>query len=197
MIVILDTEAVEKRISRYMKKNWPRRTIVLGGARSGKSSFAERLVESRGKPKVYIATAQAFDAEMKSRVSDHKARRKSAWRTVETPLEAAKALADLPETEIALLDCATLWLSNQMLAERDLDAECAALVDAFDTCAAEVVVVSNEVGSGVVPDTALGRRFRDEQGRLNQLLAAKADLAVLVVAGLPLVLKGNLPEGLR
>ena len=173
----------------------PRRTFVLGGARSGKSSFAERLVESAGKPKVYIATAQAFDDEMRARVADHKTARGRDWHLIESPLNAAKALSEIEAGQIALLDCATMWLTNHILAETDLTAASANLIDAIKSCPGEVVVVSNEVGLSIVPENALARRFRDEQGALNARLAAISDLAVLVAAGLPLVLKGSLPGG--
>ena len=173
----------------------PKRTIVLGGARSGKSSFAERLVESYGKSKAYIATAQAFDDEMRRRITDHKNARDAGWRLIESPMNATDAFAGIAADEVVLLDCATLWLSNQMLAETDLNAACTALLAAIDACAGHVVTVSNEVGLGIVPENALARRFRDEQGILNQRLAAQANLAVFVAAGLPLVLKGTLPEG--
>ncbi len=175
--------------------NWPKRTFVVGGARSGKSAFAEAFAEKRGKPLVYIATAQTFDDEMTSRIAAHKSQRAARWRTVEAPLDAAEVLAGLPEGEVALFDCATLWLSNQMLAGRDTEAGADALVRAVRATRGEVIVVSNEVGQGIVPENPLARRFRDAQGRLNQHLAGAADLAVLVVAGLPLVLKGTLPEG--
>jgi adenosylcobinamide kinase/adenosylcobinamide-phosphate guanylyltransferase len=173
----------------------PKRTIVLGGARSGKSSFAERLVEKYSKPKAYIATAQAFDDEMRTRIADHKTVRDAAWRLIESPMNAAEAFGQIAADEVVLLDCATLWLSNQMLAETDLSAARADLLAAIDTCAGHVVTVSNEVGLSIVPENALARRFRDEQGILNQRLAAQADLAIFVAAGLPLVLKGALPEG--
>ncbi len=173
-----------------MSKN---RTIVLGGARSGKSELAEELVNLTGKSKVYVATAQAFDDEMRARIAAHVLRRKDGWRTVEAPLDAAGALRAATAYDCVLLDCATLWLSNHLLADHDVPAVCDDLLDALDDCAADVVVVSNEVGQGIVPEAALGRRFRDAQGDLNQRLAAWADLAVLVVAGLPLVLKGRLP----
>ncbi len=145
---------------------------------------------------VYIATARAFDGEMKTRIDQHKARRSDHWRTVEAPMDAAGALAAVTGEEAALLDCATLWLSNQVLAEADVETESARLLGAIRDCAGPVVVVSNEIGQGVVPDNALARRFRDQHGRLNQQLAAEADLAVLVAAGLPLALKGALPQAL-
>jgi len=174
----------------------PKLAIILGGARSGKSAFAERLVEAYAKPMVYVATAQAFDAEMRGRIAIHRDRRTSGWQTVEAPLQAAKAVRAAAAGSVVLLDCTTLWLSNHLLAETDLAAACDELVAAVTQADADIVVVGNEVGMSIVPDNALARRFRDEQGRLNQRLAAQSDLAVLVVAGLPMVLKGSLPAGL-
>ena len=168
-------------------------SLVLGGANSGKSGFAETLVTATGRPRVYIATAQAFDAEMAEKIAAHRIARGPDWRTVEAPLDPCPALRSAEAGEVVLLDCVTLWLSNLMLAGADLAEAETALIEALAACPAPVVVVSNEVGQGVVPDTSLGRRFRGAQGRLNQRLAAEAGLAVLVVAGLPLVLKGALP----
>lgn len=172
----------------------PRLTLVLGGANSGKSALAERLVTATGQPRVYVATAQAFDSEMAAKIAAHRAARDGGWRTVEAPLDAAGALAASGAGDVVLLDCATLWLSNRMLADVPGDAA-EAMLAALAGCPAPVVVVSNEVGQGVVPESALGRAFRSEQGRLNQQLAAAAGLVVLAVAGLPLVLKGTLPAG--
>lgn len=172
-----------------------RRTIVLGGARSGKSTFAERVAISRDKPKAYIATSQAHDIEMQDRIDQHKAQRGPNWRTIEAPLDVVGALTEITPQEVVLLDCATLWLSNQMLAKANLKHETDRLLQALAACAGDVVIVSNEVGQGIVPDNVLARQFRDAQGRLNQQLAAQSDLAVLVCAGLPLVLKGSLPDG--
>jgi adenosylcobinamide kinase/adenosylcobinamide-phosphate guanylyltransferase len=169
----------------------PRLTLVLGGARSGKSRHAEELIAAAGGKPVYIATAQALDEEMRRRIAAHRARRGEGWTTVEAPLELAHALGALDPGGPALVDCLTLWLSNAMLAKRDLARECNALIDALEACAAPVVAVSNEVGMGIVPDTALGRAFRDAQGILNQRVAALADRVVLIAAGLPLVLKGD------
>lgn len=166
--------------------------LVLGGAASGKSAFAEGLVTGWERPRAYLATAQPWDAEMEAKIARHRDARGPGWRTVEAPLDLASALAAVDPGEAVLIDCATLWLSNQMLAEADLAAAEARLLAALDACAAPVAVVSNEVGQGIVPDTLLGQRFRDAQGALNQRLAARADLVVLVVAGLPLVLKGSL-----
>ena len=173
----------------------PKQTLVLGGARSGKSEFAERLVESYGHSKIFIATAQATDDEMQCRIEEHRKRRGTDWRTVEVPLEVGAALDNLNNDEIALFDCLTIWLSNLMYADSEIGVETDQLMLALDRCHAPVVTVSNEVGQGIVPENPLTRRFRDEQGRLNQRLAAQCDLVVLISAGLPLVLKGVLPEG--
>ena len=167
---------------------------MIGGARSGKSSFAESLVIATNRPRRYIATAQAWDAEMRARIAQHQDQRGDNWITVEAPLDLCGALADAPPSEIVLVDCATLWLSNHLLAEADLDAESAKLLDAIAACPVPIVVVSNEVGWSIVPDNALARAFRDAQGRLNQQMAAQAGLVVAVMAGLPIVLKGNLPD---
>ena len=166
--------------------------LVLGGAASGKSAYAESLVVRLNRPKVYLATAEAWDIEMQNKIAFHRKRRGSGWRTIETPRGAAQALRGILPTEAVLLDCATLWLTNHLLAEADLEAEETELLAALDRCPAPVTVVSNELGLGLVPETTLGRRFRDAQGRLNQKLAAQADLVVFVAAGLPLVLKGHL-----
>lgn len=166
--------------------------LVLGGASSGKSAFAEGLVTGLGRPRVYVATAQAWDAEMEAMIARHRAARGPDWRTVEAPHDVASALRAVDPGEAVLIDCATLWLSNRMLADADLPEEEGRLLAAMDACKAPVVVVSNEVGLGIVPDTPLGRRFREAQGGLNQRLAARADLVVLVAAGLPLALKGSL-----
>lgn len=170
----------------------PALTLVLGGARSGKSRLAEGLVHATPGPWHYIATAEAWDDEMRDRIAHHRADRGPDWLTLDAPLDLAGALRGLRSGAV-LIDCATLWLSNQMLADHDPDTATADLLAALADCPLPVVVVSNEVGQGIVPDNALARRFRDAQGRLNQRLAAAADLAVLVVAGLPMVLKGRLP----
>ncbi len=165
-------------------------TLVLGGAASGKSAFAETLVMATGKPRVYLATAQAFDDEMRAKVDRHRDQRGPDWTTLEAPHDVAPALSGLHTDQVCLLDCATMWLSNRMLAEDDLAAAQDKFLAALAGCAAELVVVSNEVGQGIVPDNALARRFRDAQGRLNIALAARSDRVIQVVAGLPLVLKG-------
>jgi adenosylcobinamide kinase/adenosylcobinamide-phosphate guanylyltransferase len=171
----------------------PKLTFVLGGASSGKSTFAERLVIATGAAKTYVATSQVFDEEMAEKVRLHLATRGGGWTTIEEPLDMSKALSHLDKEQVVLLDCASMWLTNHMMAEHDLEAETAAFVAALRSCKARVVVVSNEVGMGIVPDNALARRFRIAQGKLNQELAAISDLAVFVLAGLPQVLKGQLP----
>lgn len=174
----------------------PALSLVVGGARSGKSRLAEALVALSGKPRFYIATAQAFDDEMTARIAAHQTGRGAGWTTIEAPLHLAPVLAALPADGVALLDCATLWLTNHLLADADLEQETASLLAALAACPAPVVVVTNEVGAGIVPENRLARRFRDEQGRLNQRLAAQAGLVLGVMAGLPFALKGAVPAGL-
>lgn len=166
-------------------------TLVLGGARSGKSALAERLVLAHGRPPVYVATAEAWDDEMRARIAQHRAERDGlGWRTIEAPLDLPGALALAGEAPV-LVDCLTLWLTNLMLGEHDIPGATAALLAALDR-AGPTVLVANEVGLGIVPDNALARRFRDAAGRLNQQVAARADTVVFTAAGLPLVLKGAL-----
>jgi adenosyl cobinamide kinase/adenosyl cobinamide phosphate guanylyltransferase len=172
----------------------PKITLVLGGARSGKSRYAEGLMTALppawNPPWVYVATAEPGDEEMKARIAAHRARRGPQWNLVEAPHDIAEAVV-LSQPTPVLIDCLTLWLSNMMLAGSDVDAEVALLERALQAAAAPVVLVANEVGAGVVPDNALGRRFRDLQGALNQRIAARADRVVLMVAGLPLAIKGT------
>jgi adenosylcobinamide kinase/adenosylcobinamide-phosphate guanylyltransferase len=167
-----------------------RLTLVLGGARSGKSRYAESLVTALPPPWIYLATAQALDAEMAERIAAHRARRGSGWTTVGAPHELAGAMAAHRDAPM-LVDCLTLWLSNRMLADADIAAETERLERAMGERAAAMVVVANEVGFGIVPENALARRFRDQQGLLNQRIAALADRVVLMVAGLPVVVKGS------
>lgn len=164
--------------------------FVLGGARSGKSRFAEERTLSFAAEPVYLATAQAFDAEMETRIALHRARRDARWRTVDAPHDLANAVTGEAAPGRALLvDCLTLWLSNRLLAEADLEADGDRLVAALAAAPGAIVVVANEVGLSIVPDNALARRFRDAAGRLNQQVAAVASEAWLVAAGLPLRLK--------
>ena len=170
--------------------NLPPVTLVLGGARSGKSTYAEALAESRPGPCVYLATATAGDGEMAERIAHHRARRGRRWHTHEEPLDLAGALQALSKADnTVLIDCLTLWLSNVLFADLDVNNQCEQLVAALPRLPGPVIFVSNEVGLGIVPDNALARRFRDEAGRLNQAVAAAAQSVVFVAAGLPLVLK--------
>lgn len=169
-------------------------SLILGGAASGKSAYAERLVAATGRPMIYIATAQAFDEEMRVKIVAHQARRGAGWTTIEAPLDVAGALDEVAADHVVLIDCATLWLTNVILADQDLSNAETRLLGALGRCAAPVVVVSNEVGSGIVPEHALGRRFRAAQGALNQKLAARAALVVAVMAGLAMPLKGTAPD---
>lgn len=164
-------------------------TLVLGGARSGKSAHAEALVARADMP-IYLATAEARDGEMTERIRQHRARRGARWTTVEEPLDLTGRLAALAAPGRAVLvDCLTLWLSNLIGTGRDPDAAGAALVRALPALGGPVVFVANEVGLGIVPDNALARAFRDVAGRLNQEVAAAAERVVFVAAGLPLTLK--------
>lgn len=173
----------------------PRITLVLGGARSGKSRLAEQTIESALSGELYegatyLATAEALDDEMKARVAEHRDRRGEVWHTVEEPLDLVDALtANADPARPILVDCLTLWLTNIMMAGRDVDAETQSLVAALQDIGGPVVLVSNEIGLGIVPDNALAREFRDHAGRLNREVAAVADRVLFVAAGLPLVLK--------
>lgn len=164
-------------------------TFILGGARSGKSRHAEELLAAEPAPWTYVATAQALDDEMAERIAHHRARRDSRWHTVDAPLDLVDALEALPGGRPVLVDCLTLWLTNVMLAERDVEAESQRLADALARPRGRWVVVANEVGLGIVPDNALARRFRDAAGRLNQMVAAQADGVLFMVAGLPMKVK--------
>lgn len=169
-------------------------TLVLGGARSGKSAWAEaRAVESRLTP-VYLATAEAGDEEMAARIAHHRARRGARWATVEEPLELAATLAAWAAPDrVVLVDCLTLWLANLMDAERDPEAEAERLLATLSALRGPVLLVANEVGLGIVPDNPLARAFRDAAGRLNQRVAAAAQHVVFLAAGLPLTLKAPSP----
>ena len=165
-------------------------TLILGGARSGKSRYAEALVEGQPGHCTYLATAEAKDAEMAERIARHRQRRGSRWETREVPLELASALAQAARPDGAVLvDCLTLWLSNLLGARRDPAAETEALVTALPGLAGPVVFVSNEVGLGIVPENALARAFIDHTGRLHQSIAGAAQSVVFMAAGQPLQLK--------
>ncbi|MDG2230541.1 MAG: bifunctional adenosylcobinamide kinase/adenosylcobinamide-phosphate guanylyltransferase [Paracoccaceae bacterium] len=168
--------------------------LVLGGAASGKSRWAEAYTASLASKLIYVATAQAYDSEMENKIAVHQDARSDRWTTHEEPFNVAELITTLPAKHAVLIDCATMWLSNQLLAEKNLDDAYDAWISAMPAAASPIVIVSNEVGHGIVPQNALGRQFRDAQGQLNQRLAAAADLVVMVTAGLPMVLKGQLAE---
>jgi len=164
--------------------------LVLGGARSGKSRHAQARAEALEGDLIYIATAQAFDGEMRERIAHHRMDRGPRWRTVEEPLDLPGALArNARPGAVLLIDCLTLWLSNLMLAGRDPASAASHLAEAVARAPGTVILVANEVGLGIVPDNALARRFRDAAGWLNQTIAAQADEVLFIAAGLPLRLK--------
>jgi adenosylcobinamide kinase/adenosylcobinamide-phosphate guanylyltransferase len=170
-------------------------TLVLGGARSGKSLFAEGLIDASRLTKIYLATATAGDDEMSTRIKQHRSRRGAGWTTVEEPLALVDVLTrEATHGRIVLVDCLTLWLSNVMLAERDPEIEARRLTRFLGVARYPIVFVSNEVGMGLVPETPLGRAFRDAQGRLNQIIAAAVPQVVFIAAGLPLWLKRSSQE---
>jgi adenosylcobinamide kinase/adenosylcobinamide-phosphate guanylyltransferase len=164
-------------------------TFLIGGARSGKSRHAEQLVRRYAAPWAYIATAQAYDDEMRERIALHRAQRGEGWETTDAPFDLVGTLDSMADDRPVLVDCLTLWLTNHMLAEHDLVAECARLERCLARPRGPWFVVSNEVGQGIVPDNELARRFRDAAGRLNQQVAGIADSVLLMVAGLPLKVK--------
>jgi adenosylcobinamide kinase / adenosylcobinamide-phosphate guanylyltransferase len=164
-------------------------TLVLGGARSGKSRHAEALVTALPQPWLYVATGEPRDNEMAARIAEHRARRVAEWQTIEAPRDLAAALARVPAGATVLVDCLTLWLTNVMLAGADVESEIIRLEQILIDRTGPVILVANEVGLGIVPENALARRFRDVAGRLNQRLAALADRVVLLVAGVPVKVK--------
>lgn len=181
------------------------KTFVFGGARSGKSGYAESLCASSGKPVVYVATAQAGDAEMQARITHHRARRDAGWTTVEEPLALGTILRDMSASgNVVMVDCLTVWLSNLLFCDDRIYPDVGridpperyaherdAFLSAIEQARGELVIVSNEVGMGIVPQGAISRWFVDEAGRLNQAVAARCERAIWVAAGLPLVLKGQ------
>lgn len=165
-------------------------TLVTGGAKSGKSRHAEGIVKASGRPAIYIATGQALDDEMSDRIAAHKVQRGAGWETIEEPLDLCGALLRSDGRGTRLVDCMTLWLSNVFLAETDWEASLSEVLDVLRTQQSPVVLVSNEVGWGIVPMSDVGRRYRDASGVMNQRIAEVADAVVLVSCGLPLMLKG-------
>ncbi|WP_368185099.1 bifunctional adenosylcobinamide kinase/adenosylcobinamide-phosphate guanylyltransferase [Aestuariibius sp. HNIBRBA575] len=167
-------------------------TFIIGGVASGKSAYAERLIMQTKAERVYLATSQPLDDEMTAKIADHRAQRGPDWQTIEEPLNLAPVLQSIPEDRIVLLDCATLWLTNWMCADRDMDAAIDAFVDAIAYCAAPLVIVSNDLSGGLVPADAVSRKFQRVHGQLNTAIAARAELVVQVTVGLPTALKGTL-----
>lgn len=183
-----------------MASDWldVRSLLIVGGARSGKSHYGQACAEASGKTPVLIATATAGDAEMAARIAAHRAARAERWRVVEEDLALVTILKkETAPDKVILVDCLTLWLSNLMFADRDAESECELLQEAIPGLAGPAIFISNEVGSGIVPANALGRRFRDAQGRLNQMVAQACDAAVLVAAGIPLRLKPSAQTSFR
>ena len=174
-----------------------RLTLLLGGARAGKSSLAQQIAKNHGGRVLFVATAEALDDEMAARIRRHQVDRPAHWWTVEEPLDLVGALSPPPDCDVLLLDCLTLWVSNLLMQDIECDASAAAaeLLTCYEVSDAHWIVVSNEVGLGVVPDNLLSRRFTDELGHVNHLFAAAADDVALVTAGLPLWLKGSNPRG--
>jgi adenosylcobinamide kinase / adenosylcobinamide-phosphate guanylyltransferase len=177
-------------------------TLILGGARSGKSTFAQRQAERLGGRVLYVATAEPGDDEMAARIAAHRAERPAAWTTLEAPRQVGAAIRQAAPADVVVVDCLTLLANNVIVpspepaqAEAALLAEIADLLAAYRASAAEWLVVSNEVGLGLVPAYPLGRVYRDALGRANQLVASAADHVLLMVAGLPLAVKGRVPGG--
>jgi adenosylcobinamide kinase/adenosylcobinamide-phosphate guanylyltransferase len=178
-----------------------RLTLILGGARSGKSAYAEAYCKQRGEAVLFVATATAMDEEMELRIANHRASRPAHWLTLEAPVQVGQAIRSAPPTPLVLLDCLTLLATNVLLGlpegvqereyQRALDEEVDALLAAYADHPGEWLIVSNEVGMGLVPPYPLGRLFRDGLGRANQRLAAAADSVLLMVAGIPMRVKGE------
>ena len=163
--------------------------LITGGARSGKSSFAEKQTLSYGVPVIYIATAQSLDKEMEKRIQIHKERRGKEWLTINEPIAIADKLLSSDGQGACLVDCLTLWLSNLIFAEKDIAEATSSLIEAIDARRDPVILVTNEVGGGIVPQNELARRFRDEAGRLNQIVANAVDEVYTCISGIPLKLK--------
>ena len=189
----IDTHCTVDWFTSKVYKMLPKLSFVLGGAASGKSVWAENMLLNSSLKPVYLATSRIFDDEIKSKINIHKKRRNTAWLNLEADTDLKPALDTLTATQGVLIDCATMWLTNQMMDKQNIEAAQAGLLTALRNCRAPVIIVSNEVGHGIVPDNAMAREFREAQGRLNIALAAQADTAIVITAGLPMVLKGHLP----
>jgi adenosylcobinamide kinase/adenosylcobinamide-phosphate guanylyltransferase len=182
---------IYKALSRSLENHSPSLTLVLGGTRSGKSHYAEAVTMASPPPWIYLATAEPFDNEMRARIATHRSRRGEQWQTVDAPTDLAGAIEDAPGDQPVLVDCLTLWLNNLMYRKINIETAIENLEAALAEREAPTVLVSNEVGFGIVPDNAEARLFRDLQGRLNQRIAAMAGRVVLVVAGIPMLVKGE------
>lgn len=177
-----------------MPGKFPKVMLITGGARAGKSRYAERLMNARPARHAVVATAHAGDVEMAERIARHKAERDKTWEVIEQPISVRSAIRNATRPDrIVLVDCLTLWISNLMAEERDIQIEVQGLVGTLQIAAGPVIIVSNEVGLGIVPDNALARAFRDNLGRANQAVAAAAEVVVFMAAGIPMILKGSLP----
>lgn len=165
--------------------------LVTGGARSGKSSFAEKRTKQLGSSLMYIATSEIIDSEMEKRVAEHQARRGSEWQTLHAPLKLTEALFETDGKGPCLVDCLTIWLNNLIFHNEDTVVATKELIKVLEKRSDPVVLVTNEVGSGIVPENALARRFRDEAGRMNQIISQVADEVYLSVSGIPLQIKPN------
>jgi adenosylcobinamide kinase/adenosylcobinamide-phosphate guanylyltransferase len=175
--------------------NFPKVMLITGGARAGKSRYAERLMKARPARHAVIATGTAGDDEMAERIARHRAERDPSWDVIEQPISIRSAIRNAARPDrIVLVDCLTLWISNLMAERREIEIEVQGLVGTLQNAAGPVIVVSNEVGLGIVPDNPLARAFRDNLGRANQVVAAAAECAVFMAAGIPIVLKGTLPS---
>ena len=165
--------------------------LVTGGARSGKSSFAEKRTKQLGSSLMYIATSEIIDSEMEKRVAEHQARRGSEWQTLHAPLKLAEALSETDGKGPCLVDCLTIWLNNLIFHNEDTIVATKELIKVLEQRSDPVVLVTNEVGSGIVPENALARRFRDEAGRMNQIISQVADEVYVSISGIPLQIKSN------
>lgn len=172
----------------------PPLSLVVGGAASGKSAYAERLVIRSGLKPVHIATSQPFEAEVRNKIFRHQAMRGANWQTIEAPFDLSSAIYSAETGQVLLIDCLTAWLTNHFLAEHDLPSRVQALIETLLSATVPVVIVTNEIGQGIVPEDPHLWELRQAHGQLNQSIAAAAEIVVMVTAGIPLALKGNLPE---
>ncbi len=180
--------------NRGQMSEFPKLPLVLGGTSSGKSAFAETLAVDSGLPKTYLATAIAEGAEMQAKIARHKARRDAGWRTVEAQLDLCKPLQNAVRGQVILLDCVSVWLANQMARTPTIAGATDNLCTELSRCEARVIVVSNDVSGSLVPTNEIARDFQRALGELNQRLAIQCDVVVSITAGLPMVLKGQLPD---